>query len=291
MRICVRLPTDAYRGRQATEGSGVFLTTDDGNIGDNVTQALEDGWRTWTGFGLALAIAVGVALAVMVVVSIALSLIGRRGRWAAELHARTRWPFRTTLLVIALLIASGQTAISMAKDSVVDGTGTKKVAIGAAMALALRVGLKYAVGGPLGLVLTLAASASMLSYFFKNQKDIINKVGAYRALITETRASYDKLLWLGISIYEYAPTMMHSKVLVADGTLSMFGSANFDNRSLELNEELNIAVTSRELAARFLADFEEDLKVSNQLQLDTWRRRSMLDKARERFWSGFAEIF
>jgi cardiolipin synthase len=71
----------------------------------------------------------------------------------------------------------------------------------------------------------------------------------------------------------------------------MFGSANFDNRSLELNEELNIAVTSRELAARFLADFEEDLKVSNQLQLDTWRRRSMLDKARERFWSGFAEIF
>ena len=84
----------------------MFLTTDDGNIGDNVTQALEDGWRTWTGFGLALAIAVGVALAVMVVVSIALSLIGRRGRWAAELHARTRWPFRTTLLVIALLIAS-----------------------------------------------------------------------------------------------------------------------------------------------------------------------------------------
>lgn len=84
----------------------MFLTTDDGNIGDSVTQALEDGWRTWTGFGLALAIAIGVALAVMVVVSIALSLIGRRGRWAAELHARTRWPFRVTLIVIALLIAS-----------------------------------------------------------------------------------------------------------------------------------------------------------------------------------------
>ena len=106
-----------------------------------------------------------------------------------------------------------------------------------------------------------------------------------------SRASYDKLLSLGISIYEYAPTMMHSKVLVADGTLSMFGSANFDNRSLELNEELNVAVTSRDLAARFLSDFEQDLKVSKQLQLDTWRRRSLLDKVRERFWSGFAEIF
>ena len=106
-----------------------------------------------------------------------------------------------------------------------------------------------------------------------------------------SRASYDKLLSLGISIYEYAPTMMHSKVLVADGALSMFGSANFDNRSLELNEELNVTVSSRELAARFLSDFEQDVKASRKLELDAWRRRPFLDKTRERFWSGFAEIF
>ena len=106
-----------------------------------------------------------------------------------------------------------------------------------------------------------------------------------------SRASYDKLLSLGISIYEYPPTMMHSKVLVADGALSMFGSANFDNRSLELNEELNVTVTSRELAARFLSDFERDIKASRKLELDAWRHRSFLDKTRERFWSGFAEIF
>jgi cardiolipin synthase A/B len=106
-----------------------------------------------------------------------------------------------------------------------------------------------------------------------------------------SRVSYDKLLSLGIHMYEYAPTMMHAKVLVADGALSMFGSANFDNRSLELNEELNVAVTSRELASRFLKDFEQDLKSSKKLELDIWRRRSLLDKARERFWSSFAEIF
>jgi cardiolipin synthase len=106
-----------------------------------------------------------------------------------------------------------------------------------------------------------------------------------------SRASYDKLLSLGISIYEYAPTMMHAKVLVADGALSMFGSANFDNRSLELNEELNVTVTSRELASRFLTDFEQDLKSSKKLELDAWRRRPLLDKVRERFWSSFAEVF
>ena len=77
---------------------------------------------------------------------------------------------------IALLIASGQTALSMAKDSIVDGTGTKKVAIGAALVLALRIGLKYALGGPLGAVLTIAAGASMVSYFIRNQKDIVKKV-------------------------------------------------------------------------------------------------------------------
>lgn len=93
---------------------------------------------------------------------------------------------------IALLIASGQTTLSLAKDSVVDGSGTKRVAIGAATVVALRVGLKYALGGPLGMVLTVAAGASMVSYFFRNQKDIIRKVGIYKNVIKETNGQYDK---------------------------------------------------------------------------------------------------
>jgi hypothetical protein len=94
---------------------------------------------------------------------------------------------------IALLIASGQTALALAKDSVVDGTGTKKLAIGAAVLLALRMGLRYALGGPLGLVLTVAASASLISYFVKNQKDIVKKVSTYRALIVEMRQRYEEV--------------------------------------------------------------------------------------------------
>jgi hypothetical protein len=92
---------------------------------------------------------------------------------------------------IALLAASGGAAFAMAKDSVVDGTGTKKIAIGAALALGLRVGLKYALGGPLGLVLSVAAGASMVSYLVRNQKDIVRKVGTYKTLIAETRKRYD----------------------------------------------------------------------------------------------------
>ncbi|HVV84279.1 MAG TPA: hypothetical protein VHE35_14500 [Kofleriaceae bacterium] len=91
---------------------------------------------------------------------------------------------------IALLIASGQTAFALAKDSVVDGTGTKKVAIGAAAVLALRIGLRYAIGGPLGAVLTLAAGASMIAYFIRNQKDILAKVQKYKVLIADAEKSY-----------------------------------------------------------------------------------------------------
>lgn len=94
---------------------------------------------------------------------------------------------------IALLIASGQTAFALAKDSVVDGTGTKKVAIGAATVLALRIGLRYALGGPLGLVLTVAAGASMVAYFIRNQKDILKKVQRYKLLIADADKKYTEI--------------------------------------------------------------------------------------------------
>jgi cardiolipin synthase len=106
-----------------------------------------------------------------------------------------------------------------------------------------------------------------------------------------SRQAYEQLLALGIQIYEYRPTMMHTKTLVVDGAWSMFGSANFDNRSLELNDELNIAVSSRPLAERFLVDFERDLRSSSRLDLQQWRQRPRLEKTRELFWSYFGEIF
>ncbi len=94
---------------------------------------------------------------------------------------------------IALLIAAGQTTFALAKDSVVDGSGTKKVAIGAAAVLALRIGLRYALGGPLGMVLTVAAGASMVSYFIRNQKEIVKKVGVYKTTIADTHKRFDEI--------------------------------------------------------------------------------------------------
>src|SRR5512138_187907 len=64
------------------------------------------------------------------------------------------------------------------------------------------------------------------------------------------RGDYENLLEQGVEIAEYQPRMLHAKAVVVDGLLSIAGSANFDNRSLELNDELNVAVFDRALAAR-----------------------------------------
>jgi cardiolipin synthase A/B len=106
-----------------------------------------------------------------------------------------------------------------------------------------------------------------------------------------SRAAYDRLLEKGLEIHEYQPTLMHAKTLVVDDAWVMFGSANFDNRSLELNDELNVATLERQLAADVTRQFETDLASAVKLDLASWRQRPRLDKIREWIWSHFSEVF
>ena len=106
-----------------------------------------------------------------------------------------------------------------------------------------------------------------------------------------SRADYEHLLEMGIEIAEYQPTMMHTKAMTVDGTLSIIGSANFDNRSLELTDELNVAVFDPGLTARLRADFERDLEHSKRLMLDEWRSRPLPEKTRDWLLGYFGEVF
>src|SRR5690242_6643582 len=74
-----------------------------------------------------------------------------------------------------------------------------------------------------------------------------------------SRRTYERLMNAGIDIYEYGPTMMHAKIMVVDGIWSVVGSGNFDNRSLELNDEITLAVHDAGLGRRLVTDFEADL--------------------------------
>ena len=107
-----------------------------------------------------------------------------------------------------------------------------------------------------------------------------------------SREGYQALLDQGVEIYEYQPTMMHTKAVMIDEAFSVIGSANFGNRSFELNDELTVAVFDPELARTLIADFEKDMQVSKKLEAATWKdQRSILGKIQEQFWAMFGEIF
>jgi cardiolipin synthase len=88
------------------------------------------------------------------------------------------------------------------------------------------------------------------------------------------RFRYEELLRAGIKVYEYQPTMLHSKTLVVDGMWSSVGSMNFDNRSMAFNNESNLVVLDTVFGARMNATFLDDLKFSKQITLEEFQRRS-----------------
>jgi hypothetical protein len=93
---------------------------------------------------------------------------------------------------IALVFASGQ-MLSLATDSVKDGAGLKKAAIGAVGVVALRFFLRSFLGGPVGLLLSAAVVASAVAYFVKNQKEISGKIAPFKTLIADTRTKFEEI--------------------------------------------------------------------------------------------------
>ena len=79
--------------------------------------------------------------------------------------------------------------------------------------------------------------------------------------------SVRRLLQAGAEIYEYEPAMIHAKLMTVDGLWNVVGSTNFDHRSFALNDEVNLAVLDRELAATIEGDFFDDLQQSHRLSL------------------------
>ncbi|MGI9089138.1 MAG: phospholipase D-like domain-containing protein [Chthoniobacterales bacterium] len=95
------------------------------------------------------------------------------------------------------------------------------------------------------------------------------------------RAAYGRMLEGGVKIFEYQPTMIHSKTMVADGMFSMIGSSNIDSRSSEINEELDLVVYDAGFGQKMEADFEEDLKHSKEYTLQNFKSRSLWERVTE----------
>ncbi|MFE1928382.1 phosphatidylserine/phosphatidylglycerophosphate/cardiolipin synthase family protein [Streptomyces asoensis] len=92
---------------------------------------------------------------------------------------------------------------------------------------------------------------------------------------------YEDLTSCGVKIYQYQPTMMHAKVITVDGVAALVGSTNFNRRSLDHDEEIMLAVLDQEFTATLDDHFDDDVRSAELIREGRWKRRSVLQRARE----------
>jgi len=112
----------------------------------------------------------------------------------------------------------------------------------------------------------------------------------YIAVGYATESYYEQLLRLGVKIYEYTDHFVHSKILVVDDAIASVGSVNFDPRSFHLNFEVT-TIFENKAVKKVVESFESDLKKSNQVLLENWKKRGFVARIIQGLFSLFSPIF
>ena len=92
---------------------------------------------------------------------------------------------------------------------------------------------------------------------------------------------YQRLLDAGIDLRTYERTMLHAKIVTIDGLVASIGSANFNERSMELDDECNLVIADPAVVDVFDRHFDDDLQKSVVLDAERWAERSLLQRAGE----------
>jgi cardiolipin synthase len=100
-----------------------------------------------------------------------------------------------------------------------------------------------------------------------------------------SRSYYAPLMRSGIEIYELEGTVLHAKVMLIDGSWSVIGSANLDQRSFHRNFELNVIVDSRSFGQQVAAMINLDLTGAKRIELAEHERRGWHVRLLERLFS------
>ena len=93
--------------------------------------------------------------------------------------------------------------------------------------------------------------------------------------------AYEDLTDCGVRVWNYQPTMLHTKVMTVDGALGLIGSSNFNRRSLDHDEEVALVVLDTDVVRTFEQQFREDLERSERIDPERWANRSRLQRVQE----------
>ena len=103
-----------------------------------------------------------------------------------------------------------------------------------------------------------------------------------------TQSYLEELILSGIKVYIYDKSrFIHAKVILVDGVLASIGSANLDQRSLNINFEINAMVYDKGVVDEMTNTFNEDLLHSQRISLDMVQKKRF-DKA---FMQAAARLF
>lgn len=102
------------------------------------------------------------------------------------------------------------------------------------------------------------------------------------------RRHYQALVDAGVHVWHYERTMLHAKVITVDGHLSVLGSPNFNQRSMQKDDELCLVIGAPETCAQLDAHFDDDLEHAVQVDPTRWRERPLWERGAERLAGLFA---
>src|SRR5207245_8310130 len=97
---------------------------------------------------------------------------------------------------------------------------------------------------------------------------------------------YRRLLREGVEIYEYQPQILHAKLIIIDEVVYA-GSANLDQRSLNINYELMIRFDSQQVAGQAREIFAANLGHCRRVTVKEWRKSRSLWRRLKQRWAYF----
>ncbi|WP_309381885.1 phospholipase D-like domain-containing protein [Cerasicoccus frondis] len=105
----------------------------------------------------------------------------------------------------------------------------------------------------------------------------------------ESARYFDDLLQAGAEIHLYKKTMIHTKMVLCDEQLGLFGSINFNRRSLLKDEEIGVVVGSSSFVQRMREIYEGDLKHAVRLDPKQWRGPSATEVLLQQLMTPFRD--
>jgi cardiolipin synthase len=102
--------------------------------------------------------------------------------------------------------------------------------------------------------------------------------------------NFEKLLRCGVRLIEYPSALLHQKLMTIDGVWCAVGSANFDDRSFETNDEITVAFMDAATAKRLDGIFEHYAADGSEIELGRWTRRGWAHKLVDQMYYLFNEL-